>query len=148
MIPILVPSDGRLSQSVVFHNTKLEIHYYYYYYYQSAEFRRRRYSKTSVRGEIRPKIGNFRYSSDICVVLPDLRNIRQIFMVCLTSRNIRQIFDSGAADFVTGYFTTGNSITPYSVTGNSITGKFHHPANFPTLPILPPHLFGSRVAIA
>ena len=63
---------------------------------QSAEFRRRRYSKTSVRGEIRPKIGNFRYSSDICVVLPDLRNIRQIFVVCLTSRNIRQIFDSSS----------------------------------------------------
>ena len=40
---------------------------------QSAEFRRRRYSKTSVRGEIRPKIGNFRYSSDICLVLPDLQ---------------------------------------------------------------------------
>ena len=57
---------------------------------------RRRYSKTSVRGEIRPKIGNFRYSSDICVVLPDLRNIRQIFVVCLTSRNIRQIFDSSS----------------------------------------------------
>ena len=65
-------------------------------YDQSAEFRRRRYSKTSVRGEIRPKIGNFRYSSDICVVLPDLRNIRQIFVVCLTSRNIRQIFDSSS----------------------------------------------------
>ena len=63
---------------------------------QSAEFRRRRYSKISVRGEIRPKIGNFRYSSDICVVLPDLRNIRQIFVVCLTSRNIRQIFDSSS----------------------------------------------------
>ena len=63
---------------------------------QTAEFRRRRYSKTSVRGEIRPKIGNFRYSSDICVVLPDLRNIRQIFVVCLTSRNIRQIFDSSS----------------------------------------------------
>ena len=28
---------------------------------QSAEFRRRRYSKTSVRGEIRPKIGIFWY---------------------------------------------------------------------------------------
>ena len=63
---------------------------------QSAEFRRRRYSKTSVRGEIRPKIGIFRYSSDICVVLPDLRNIRQIFVACLTSRNIRQIFDSSS----------------------------------------------------
>ena len=48
---------------------------------QSAEFGRRRYSKISVRGEIRPKIGIFRYSSDICVVLPDLRNIRQIFVV-------------------------------------------------------------------
>ena len=39
---------------------------------QTAEFRRRRYLKTSVRGEIRPKIGNFWYSSDIRVVLPEL----------------------------------------------------------------------------
>ena len=35
---------------------------------QSSDFGSRRYSK----GEIRPKIGNFRYSSDIRLVLPDL----------------------------------------------------------------------------
>ena len=58
----------------------------------------------------------------------------------------------GAADLVTGYFTTGNSITPYSVTPYSITRKFNHrensspcpfrpPANFATLPISPPCQF-------
>ena len=39
---------------------------------KSSDFRSRRYSKTSVRAEIRPKIGHFRYKSDIRVVLPDL----------------------------------------------------------------------------
>ena len=59
---------------------------------------------------------------------------------------------SGAADLVTGYFTTGNSITPYSVNPYSITRKFNHrensspcpfrhPANFVTLPISPPCQF-------
>ena len=64
----------------------------------------------------------------------------------------RKIYIDGAADLVTGYFTTGNSITPYSVTPYSITRKFNHrensspcpfrhPANFVTLPISSPCQF-------